>query len=229
MRYFLRGFDQTAPSGSFRIYLLSGRLKKASGESFSASTVSMIRYFAGTAVQPEKLTDCGEPADFDAFWANQKKRLAQVPFEGKVDRKLVKSLKNVNIYAVSIPAPGPRPATGYLYEMKSMDEVLAAVKTQFAFFCKWQCSCINAWESMSSFHNPLPLLSATLEGCMDNGKDCQAGGAKYNSTGNSCIGLGNVADSLNVIDYVCFKEKINLRKAAAIALILVGVVVFFWE
>ena len=32
-----------------------------------------------------------------------------------------------------------------------------------------------------------------------------------------------------VLAFVCFKEKINLRKAAAIALILVGVVVFFWE
>ncbi|MDD6189386.1 MAG: pyruvate formate lyase family protein [Clostridiales bacterium] len=100
------------------------------------------------------------------------------------------------------------PATGYLYEMTSMDQVLEAVKTQFDFFCKWQISCINAWESMASFHNPLPMVSATLEGCMENGKDCQAGGAKYNSTGNSCIGLGNVADSLNIIDYVCFREKI---------------------
>ncbi|MBO4835340.1 MAG: glycyl radical protein, partial [Lachnospiraceae bacterium] len=26
--------------------------------------------------------------------------------------------------------------------------------------------------------------------------------------GNSCIGIGNVADSLNIIDQVCFKEKI---------------------
>ncbi len=100
------------------------------------------------------------------------------------------------------------PATGYLYEMTSMEQVLEAVKAQFDFFCKWQISCINAWESMSSFHTPLPMLSATLEGCMDNGKDAQAGGAKYNSTGNSCIGLGNVADSLNIIDYVCFREKI---------------------
>ncbi len=100
------------------------------------------------------------------------------------------------------------PATGYLYEMKSMDEVLSAVKTQFDFFCKWQCSCINAWETMSAFHTPLPLLSATLAGCMESGKDCQAGGALYNSTGNSCIGLGNVADSLNIIDYCCFREHL---------------------
>ena len=99
-------------------------------------------------------------------------------------------------------------ATGYLYEMNSMEEVLAAVKKQFDFFTKWQCSCINAWESMSSFHRPLPLVSATMEGCMESGKDVQAGGAKYNSTGNSCVGLGNVADSLFVIDYLCFDKKI---------------------
>ena len=100
------------------------------------------------------------------------------------------------------------PATGYLYEMQSMDEVLAAVKTQFDYFCKWQCSNINMWESMAAFHNPLPMVSATMAGCMESGRDVMWGGAKYNSTGNSCIGLGNVADSLNVIDYVCFREKI---------------------
>ncbi|MCF0121146.1 MAG: glycyl radical protein, partial [Oscillospiraceae bacterium] len=34
------------------------------------------------------------------------------------------------------------------------------------------------------------------------------GGAMFNSTGNSCIGVGNVADSLNMIDQVCFKKKL---------------------
>ncbi|MBR6207267.1 MAG: hypothetical protein IKQ73_08900 [Oscillospiraceae bacterium] len=107
-------------------------------------------------------------------------------------------------------APEPEqtgPATGYLYNMESMDEVLAAVKEQFFFFCKWQCANINAWESIIGFHNPLPMVSATVEGCMDSGKDVMWGGAKYNSTGNSCIGIGNVADSLNIIDYLCFKTK----------------------
>lgn len=73
-----------------------------------------ICYDAGGAAEPEKLTDCGEPDDFDAFWAKQKKRLAKVPFAGKVDRKLVRKTRTGSIYAVSIPAPGPRPATGYL-------------------------------------------------------------------------------------------------------------------
>ncbi len=73
-----------------------------------------IAYFAGTAVEPETLTDCGEPKDFDAFWAKQKKRLAAVPFKDKVQLKKVKTINGADIYAVSIPCAGPRPATGYL-------------------------------------------------------------------------------------------------------------------
>jgi formate C-acetyltransferase len=92
--------------------------------------------------------------------------------------------------------------------MESMDEVLEAVDKQMRYFTKWQINDINAWESMAAFHTPLPMLSATVEGCMESGKDVMWGGAKYNSTGNSCIGLGNLADSLNIIDHVCFKEKI---------------------
>ena len=108
-------------------------------------------------------------------------------------------------------APEPKqqgPATGYLYEMNSMEEVMEAVKTQFNFWMGWHASCTNAWESMARFHMPLPLASATFSGCMESGKDVMWGGAMFNSTGNSCIGVGNVADSLNCIDQVCFKKKI---------------------
>ena len=73
-----------------------------------------IAFYAGAAVKAETLKDCGEPKDFDAFWAKQKKRLAQVPFKDKVDRKAVRQFKNGSVYAVTIPAPGPRPATGYM-------------------------------------------------------------------------------------------------------------------
>ncbi len=100
------------------------------------------------------------------------------------------------------------PATGYLYEMNTMEEVLAAVRTQFEFWMPWHANCTNVWETMSAFHTPLPMVSCTFGGCMESGKDVQWGGAMFNSTGNSCIGLGNVADSLNVIDQVCFRQKI---------------------
>ncbi len=153
------------------------------------------------------LLGCVEPAVCGGEWAEP----------GGTGTEAYMNLPNALLMAINngvnpLPSGGaPKrtgPATGYLYEMTDMDAVLAAVKTQLDFFCRWQASCVNAWESMSSFHTPLPMLSATMDGCMESGADVMWGGAKYNSTGNSCIGLGNVADSLNVIDYVCFREKI---------------------
>ncbi len=43
---------------------------------------------------------------------------------------------------------------------------------------------------------PIPVLSATMTGCMESGKDVMYGGAKYNSSGSSGVGCANVADSL---------------------------------
>ena len=100
------------------------------------------------------------------------------------------------------------PATGYLYDMKSMDEVLEAYRQQIEYFAKWQVTMVNCYEFIYAQRMPMPLLSATVEGCMEKGLDVMWGGSKYTNTGNSSIGHGNVADSLNIIDQVCFRDKI---------------------
>ena len=100
------------------------------------------------------------------------------------------------------------PATGYLYDMKSMDEVLAAYKAQIDYYTKWQVSMVNCYEYLYAERMPMPLLSATVDGCMESGLDVMWGGSRYTNTGNSSIGHGNVADSLNIIDQVCFRDKI---------------------
>jgi len=90
-----------------------------------------IGYYAGTAVEPEKLKDCGEPADFDEFWEKQKKRLAAVPFKDTTECKLVAERKDGNVYAVSIPCAGPRPATGYLTVPKNAKPKSLMAQIQF--------------------------------------------------------------------------------------------------
>ena len=97
---------------------------------------------------------------------------------------------------------------GYLKDMTSMQQVLDAYAAQMDYFTKWQVSMINCYEYLYSMNNPLPLLSATMTGCLESGKDVLWGGAKYNGAGNSSIGHGTVADSLNIIDQVCFRDKI---------------------
>ncbi len=97
--------------------------------------------------------------------------------------------------------------TGYLYEMETFEDVLDAVKKQMEYFVRWQVSLINTYEYVASEHMQLPLLSATIEGCMESGKDVMQGGAKYNSTGNAGIALGNIADSLAIVKYLVYDQK----------------------
>ena len=97
--------------------------------------------------------------------------------------------------------------TGYLYEMETFDEVLEAYKKQTEFFVKWYAAFVNSYEYVTRQNMPLPVVSATMEGCMESGKDVTWGGAKYNSTGVAGVGIGNVADSLNIIKHLIFDTK----------------------
>ncbi|MDM7995515.1 MAG: pyruvate formate lyase family protein [Acidobacteriota bacterium] len=117
------------------------------------------------------------------------------------------------------PTPDGKPArqtglpTGYLYEMETFDEVLNAVQKQIEYFVNWHISLVNTWEFVASEHMQLPLLSATIDGCMESGRDVMKGGAKYNSTGNAGIAIGNIADSLAVVKYMVYdKKRITARE-----------------
>lgn len=98
--------------------------------------------------------------------------------------------------------------TGYLYEMETFDQVLDAVKKQIEYFAAWHVSLVNTFEYVASEHMQLPLLSATIDGCMESGKDVMKGGAKYNSTGNAAIAIGNITDSLAVVKYMVYDKKL---------------------
>ena len=99
------------------------------------------------------------------------------------------------------------PETGYLYEMNSIEEVKEAYLKMMKYWVNWYGDMVNIHEAVASYEMQQPVVSAMMEGCMEKGKDVMLGGSKYNSTGMSGIGLGNVAESLNVIDELCFKQK----------------------
>ncbi len=99
------------------------------------------------------------------------------------------------------------PATGYLRDMTSFDQVLEAYRQQVEFFVKLHIALTNNFEYIARQYMPLPVVSATMEGCMEKGADVMWGGAKYNSTGIAGVGIGNLADSLQMIKHLCFDEK----------------------
>ena len=92
--------------------------------------------------------------------------------------------------------------------MKTFDEVLDALKKQIEYFIDWQVAFTSVREIIARHHMPLPIVSATVDGCLESGKDVMWGGAKFNGTGFAGVGIGTVADSLATIKYAVFDEKI---------------------
>ncbi|NLM46160.1 MAG: hypothetical protein GX200_05110 [Firmicutes bacterium] len=98
--------------------------------------------------------------------------------------------------------------TGYLYEMESFDEVKAAFAKQLEYFMNWHFTLNNIAEYIGNPLVPVPIASATMDGCMESGRDMMLGGAKYNSTGSACIGIATAIDSLVAIKYLVYDKKI---------------------
>jgi len=98
--------------------------------------------------------------------------------------------------------------TGYLYEMNSIEEVREAVSKMAHHIMRMFVSTNNYAEYISEYYAPQAILSMTIEGCMEKGKDVVSGGAKYNSYGGTATGLATLADSLSTIKYMCFDKKL---------------------
>ncbi len=98
--------------------------------------------------------------------------------------------------------------TGKLSDMTSFEQVKEAYQKQCEYFVQWHISLNNMAEYFTRKLMPLPALSATLDGCMESGKDATAGGAKYNGCGSAAIGCGTVANSLEAIKWAVFDQKI---------------------
>ena len=98
--------------------------------------------------------------------------------------------------------------TGFLYEMRDIEEVKAAFEKMARYIFRMYVSMNNYCEYLGFQRTAHPSLSISIEGCMEQGKDCVQGGAKYNSYGGTATGLATVADSLTTIRYMCFDKKL---------------------
>jgi len=95
-----------------------------------------------------------------------------------------------------------------LYEMESIEEVKEAWAKLVSYYMKAQVSLNNYAEYLIKHYTPHAILSLSMDGCMESGRDCTAGGCKYNSFGGTATGMATVADSLTTIRYMCFDKGI---------------------
>ncbi len=97
--------------------------------------------------------------------------------------------------------------TGTPADLKSYKSLLEAYATQLKYFLeiKMQGNCII--ESLYSENIPVPFLSLLIDDCIENKRDYNSGGARYNTSYIQGVGLGSITDSLTAIKYHVFDRK----------------------
>jgi formate C-acetyltransferase len=99
------------------------------------------------------------------------------------------------------------PKTGAAESFETYDELYDAFLKQMDYGVEigrnhGKIGCMLAEEML-----PLPYRSALTDGCIENGKDCWAGGAKYNTAVNIINGVVDTANSLAAMKQLVFDEK----------------------
>ncbi len=118
---------------------LVGKLVDSGYSPLKTDAGKEILFEGGAGADTEKMTlSTVEPADFDAFWANAKARLAAVPFADGVELQEVfpedaspETLAKYTFYAAKVPCLGPRPVTGWLVVPKGAAPHSLAIKASF--------------------------------------------------------------------------------------------------
>jgi trans-4-hydroxy-L-proline dehydratase len=99
------------------------------------------------------------------------------------------------------------PETGYAADYRSFDDLIEAFKLQVKFFADIKIRGNNVIEKTFAIWLPVPFLSLLVEDCIKNGKDYNAGGARYNTSYIQGVGLGSITDMLTSIRFNIYDNK----------------------
>lgn len=97
--------------------------------------------------------------------------------------------------------------TGDPREFKTYEELFEAYKKQVEYFINIKIEGNNIIEKIYAQYMPVPFLSLVTNDCITNGKDYNAGGARYNTNYIQGVGIGTIADSFAAIKYNVYDNK----------------------
>jgi formate C-acetyltransferase len=102
----------------------------------------------------------------------------------------------------------PVPETGDPRNFKTFKEFKDALKKQLAYSVKKAAELANIVEVIQKERYPYLVASLSFEECIENAKDCTAGGAKYNVAGEICsVGHADLINSIIAIKKLVYDEK----------------------
>jgi formate C-acetyltransferase len=106
------------------------------------------------------------------------------------------------------PRTGERlgPSTGGAASLATFDDLFRAFETQLRHLIDVKIRGNQIIERLYASEMPAPFLSVLTDDCITNGRDYNAGGARYNNTFIQAVGIGTITDSLAAIRRLVFEE-----------------------
>jgi formate C-acetyltransferase len=98
-------------------------------------------------------------------------------------------------------------ATGDPCEFTGFEELLDAFNRQLRHFVGIKIRGSNLIEKIFALYMPAPFLSLLIDDCIANGRDYNAGGARYNTSYIQGVGMGTITDCLTSLQYHVFDRK----------------------
>jgi len=107
------------------------------------------------------------------------------------------------------PRTGVRlgPATGSAAALGTFDALFAAFEAQLRHLVDVKIAGNRMIERLYASEMPAPFLSVLIDDCIANGRDYNAGGARYNNTFIQAVGIGTVADSLAALRHAVYEGR----------------------
>lgn len=96
---------------------------------------------------------------------------------------------------------------GYAVDFPTYEALFDAYKKQVAHFADIKVKGSNLITQLYAKYMPAPFLSIITDDCIANGKDYNAGGARYNTNYLQGVGIGTITDCLSSIKYNVFDKK----------------------
>ena len=110
---------------------------------------------------------------------------------------------------------GVDPATGKLLgvgsgkevQFESFDQLMEAFKRQLDHFIEIKIAGNQVIEELYAVNMPAPFLSLIIDDCLENARDYNAGGSRYNTNYVQGVGIGSITDSLAALKKHVFEDQ----------------------
>lgn len=129
-----------------------------------------VVFDGGAGVQPEKLSGVAEPEDFDAYWARQKQRLAEVEPTVLEKKPLRQINPRVDAFDVKIASAGDKPVSGYYFKPVNAALKSAGARINFQGYGVRSASRDDAQAADPD--NPMIVLTINAHG-IENGQPAE--------------------------------------------------------